>query len=314
MAQHIKFHLVYDGPALAEHEMDVRALAPALLAMGDLFDRTNELVNGEQSRVALNVKASFKTGSFGIDFASVQSFLQQVLHFANSTPAIDVKTLLEWLGLISGGATGLIHLVRWLRGRGISKIEPIRDGIVRIYVDKESIDVEQRVLDLLRDYKIRKALEGVISEPLSREGIETFAIVDETTKQVHVLIEKQEARYFIAPDVVDESISDEIYLATLQVLNLAFQDGNKWRFTEGGNSYFADVVDASFLKRVQLNEEHFSKDDIIRARVRRTQRLTKEGLKANYEILEVLEHRSASPHVQIKLDFGGSPSDLKRNQ
>jgi len=31
------FRITYDGPALASHEMDVRELAPALLAMSDLL-------------------------------------------------------------------------------------------------------------------------------------------------------------------------------------------------------------------------------------------------------------------------------------
>ncbi len=34
MGEHSRFHLVYDGPALDEHRMDVRALAPALLCDG----------------------------------------------------------------------------------------------------------------------------------------------------------------------------------------------------------------------------------------------------------------------------------------
>ena len=34
---HANFHIVYDGPALAGNEMDVRELAPALLALGDVL-------------------------------------------------------------------------------------------------------------------------------------------------------------------------------------------------------------------------------------------------------------------------------------
>lgn len=64
------------------------------------------------------------------------------------------------------------------------------------------------------------------------------------------------------------------------------------------------VLDEDFLKRVHLNEEQFAKDDIIRASVRRTQRLTREGLKADYEVLKVLEHRSATPKVQLRMNFG----------
>lgn len=74
MAQHSRFHLVYDGPALDEHRMDVRALAPALLAMGDLVERANMILNGEQVKVSVDVHASFKAGSFGIDMELAKAF------------------------------------------------------------------------------------------------------------------------------------------------------------------------------------------------------------------------------------------------
>lgn len=52
MHDRFRFNLVYDGPALEEHRMDVRTLAPALLALGDMVERANEILNGEQVKIA----------------------------------------------------------------------------------------------------------------------------------------------------------------------------------------------------------------------------------------------------------------------
>ncbi|MFH1620779.1 MAG: hypothetical protein ABIB04_01705 [Patescibacteria group bacterium] len=51
------FRISYDGPALASHEMDVRELAPALLAIGGIFEEANKELNGERVKVAVNMKA-----------------------------------------------------------------------------------------------------------------------------------------------------------------------------------------------------------------------------------------------------------------
>ena len=45
------FTLTYDGPSLRSHEMGVRKLAPAMLAVGELFDAINILFNGEMAEV-----------------------------------------------------------------------------------------------------------------------------------------------------------------------------------------------------------------------------------------------------------------------
>ncbi|MBE6440990.1 MAG: hypothetical protein E7022_01495 [Desulfovibrio desulfuricans] len=58
-------HIAYDGPALDTHEMDVRELAPALLAFSDMFEEANAVLNGDRAKISLNVKGSFKTGSLG---------------------------------------------------------------------------------------------------------------------------------------------------------------------------------------------------------------------------------------------------------
>lgn len=309
MADRFSFNLVYDGPALQGHRMDVRALAPALLALGELVERANELLNGEQAKVVVDVHASFRQGSFGIELDLAQSLWQRVIEFTNNHQVASIGTLAGLLGLSAkDGVIGLVHLIRWIRGRAIRRIEPIDGGKVRFIVDNEAIEIEERVYKLLQDYRIRKALQGVIAEPLEHEGIESVASVDKNIKTVNFLIERDQARYFAAPEPQEEQLASDEYTATLQVLTLAFQDGNKWRFTEGGgNTFYATILDEGFLQRIRSNEQ-FARDDIIRARVRRTQRLTKDGLKADYEIVEVLEHRSATPKVQLKMDFD-APDD-----
>jgi len=305
MAKRVRFHLVYDGPALAGHRMDVRDLAPALLAVNTLFERANALVNGEQAQVSLHVNASFKSGSFGIDLELAQSLYQRVIDFANSRHVNTILQIAELIGIGVGTGAGVIQVIRWLRGRGIKNIKPIENGGMRLFVDNEQMDVEARVLDLLKDYKLRRALEAIVFDPLQTPGIESVAVVDKKVETVLVCIDHDEAHYFKAPAIVEEPLDTEEYVATLQVLTLAFQDGNKWRFTEGGGkSWYAIVRDDTFLRRVQLNQEYFAKDDIIKARIRITQCLGQDGLKADYEILEVLEHRGASPHVQLTLGLG----------
>jgi hypothetical protein len=308
MAERFSFNLVYDGPALQEHRMDVRALAPALLALGELVERANDILNGDQAKVSVDVRASFREGSFGIELDLAQSLWQKVLDLGGNHPVASIATLAGLLGLsVKDGIVGVVQLIRWVRGRSIRRIEPIEGGTVRFLVDDEAIEVEERVYKLLQDYKLRRALQGVIAEPLEREGIESVAVVDKKARHVGFLIEQEEARFFVAPDAQEEELASEEYTATLQVLTLAFQDGNKWRFTEGGgNAFFANILDDGFLQRIRSNEQ-FARDDIIRARVRRTQRLTKDGLKAEYEIVEVLEHRSATPKVQLKMDFSTNP-------
>lgn len=70
-----RFRITYDGPALESSEMDVRELAPALLAFGDLLDASTRALCGDQVRPQVNVRGSFKTGSFGIDFTLATSLL-----------------------------------------------------------------------------------------------------------------------------------------------------------------------------------------------------------------------------------------------
>ena len=301
------FHVLYDGPALASNEMDVRDLAPALLALGQVLEEANNALNDNKAKITVKVRASFKTGCFGIELDVLQSLSQQMQMLFSTEGIANAKQILEWIGLISGGITGvggvgfgLLRFLKWLRGRNIQRVVLLDNGLVRVELDNEHIHIERQVIDLYRQFKLRKALEGVL-KPLESEGIDEFAVTDKRQTERFMSIDKAEVRFFASPDSEPEILSEEEVDMNLQLVNVAFREDNKWRFSDGSTSFYAQVLDHNFLRQVQGNEP-FSSGDILKARLRRTQYLAGDTMKTEYTLLKVLEHRKAGVQIPIKFD------------
>ncbi|WJJ93419.1 hypothetical protein [Neopusillimonas aromaticivorans] len=300
------FHVLYDGPALANHEMNVRDLAPALLALGQVLEEANAAINDGRAQVSVQVKASFKTGCFGIELDVTQSLIQQIHLAFSSENVANAKNLLEWIGLISGataftGATinNLFRFLKWLKNRKINKVVLLDNGNVRVVLDDEAVDVEAKVIALFRQARLRKALEDVL-KPVEREGIDEFAVTNQQQSERFFTISKHELRYFSAPDEQPEMLAEDEVEMNLQLVNVAFREDNKWRFSDGNSTFYAQVEDVDFLNKVQSNEP-FARGDILKARLRRVQSLSGETMKTEYIVLKVQEHRRAG--VQLPMTF-----------
>ena len=301
------FQVVYDGPALAGSSIDVRELAPALLAFGDVIEQANLTLNEGRTTVALRVNASFKSGCFGIDFSVVQGLLSQMAQLFREPSVVDAKELTEHIGFVYAKGiaigAGVIHVIRWLRNRKIRRVVLLDDGKARIELDDDHLETEQRTIALLRNFRLRQALEAAIAKPLEREGYESVAI---TTRpdQGFITITRAERSYFIAPPADTEELADQTTQANLQLVNVAFKDDNKWRFFDGTTQFHAAILDERFVHRVQVGEENFAAGDILTVTLRKRQWLEGDVMKAEHEVLEVLAHRRGMAQIPLVFSAG----------
>jgi hypothetical protein len=296
MANHERFHVVYDGPALEEHRMDVRDLAPALVAFADLFTAVNKEVNGDAADIRVQVNASFKAGSFGIDLIASQHLLSQLkdIFSGNGATAIaNASGILSLIGMagtaLGTTAVGLIQLLRVLKGRKPVKIEQ-QGEISRVWINQtETIEVERNVIRLYRNSVVRTSLEKVIS-PLERDGITDFVVVRDDIPVLDVHADEVPSFSAAVTDADAEIVSDTTARKMLQIESLTFKDGNKWRVSDGNATYHAAIEDREFLARIDAGER-FGKGDVLVVDWRQVQKIEGAKLVTESTIVKVHEHR-----------------------
>jgi hypothetical protein len=291
MSSHERFHVVYDGPALTEHRMDVRDLAPALIAFADLFSAANKEINGNAAELRVQVNANFKAGSFGIDLLATQQLLSQIKDMFSghgATAITNAYTIMTMIGFTGGGLVGLLRL---LKGRRPIKIEQKQNAAIATIcaTETERIDIGPQVLKLYRSSEVRANLEKVMS-PLQRVGITELDIV--MNERVMLRIEDEEIGSFSAsmlcPDT--EIVSDTTSRKLLLIESLTFKDGNKWRVHDGTSTFHVVIEDKEFLATIDSGKQ-FGKGDVLVVDLRGVQTIIGAKLATDWTIVKVLEHR-----------------------
>lgn len=299
MSATVHFSIKYDGPALESHQMDVRELAPALIALSNMLEEANRVAFPDSASVKVNVQGNFKGGSFGVDLIAIQSITDQIVSMFSGPEASafsNLKSILEAIGLIvgTGGAGGgLIGIIKWLHGRKPSSIRTSGDRVVFEVVEEsisETFEVDLVAGRLYQSRVVRKALANVV-KPLERHGIDIFASGQDG--QTAEVIRKDDAPWFTVAesdaDIVSDTVAEHVLL---QIESAVFKDDNKWRFSDGSGSFFAEVADPIFVNKINSGDERFGKGDVLIVDLRRIQTISDNGLKMEYSIVRVHEHRA----------------------
>lgn len=289
--------VVYDGPILANGTMDVRELAPALLAIGDLCQDANKLLNGSDAQVSVHVKAEFEPGSFHIGLEVVQTLLTQTKSFLLGDTVTAATQLAALLGFAGATTTGLIKLVKWINGRQVTKVEPDQAGNVAIYINNSTLTVSQSVVKLYNSGEVRRSLEGAL-KPLDRDGIDKFEVKHDN--QVVETITKEEYQHFKAKTAdIEQPLTEESRIAHLEVIKPSFYEGLKWTFSDGDGTLTADMGDKDFLDKLNRREVGFAKGDVLKVEMLTKSWHSINGLRTERKIIKVIEVRPAPRQIPL---------------
>lgn len=305
------FIVRYGGPGISEGRINVRDLAPSLLALGEVFYEANRIVNPGGVDVALEIVAA-ADGSFAA---------HMILSHVDLGDAVDLfsgdaaTAIIQFKELIIGTGIGLFFFIKKMRGRNavVEQVAASDPGYVRVTTpDGTSMEVPSKVLDLYGSASIRRNARSVI-RPLDGDEIDAVEFIEDSTVTVSVGNEDVQAFDTAVSEIenqgpeqlLNEGTSD--MALTIARLPLAHPD-DPWRFDDGDREFQAAMLDEAFKGRVESGVEAFRAGDTLLGRVRlRQYQNTETGRRRNeWSVLEVREHRAfrpPEPHPILPIEF-----------
>ncbi|MBU3028987.1 hypothetical protein [Paracoccus marinaquae] len=300
------FKIGFDGPSVENGEIDVADLAPALLALGELFSAANQALNQDRAEAKLRIRASEK-GSFvallSLDVSFVTDLLDMVAAYPDRVTAADqlLDLLIKGGGALATGTVGLFGALRFLRGKRPDKTEKNGNGTTSITVGPTTIVVDQRTVVLLEDYRTREATEKFVGTALNAKGINKVSFDEEPDGTPELILTKDDIAAVKVPEPEDDDKTETTTKreALVKIVSAQFAEGYLWRFTDGTNTFTASMEDQDFLNRLDRSEVVLSKNDTLRCEIEETQTLAGNKLKTDAKILEVKEHISGARQLKL---------------
>lgn len=164
MVKVMKARIAYTGPALENGEMDVRDLAPSLIAFADLVENVNHVIGGEKEIKVLVNQDSIKKGSFDITFLLNTNILEEaavLVGMAQQNGLADLLTILGWAQSMgsAGVVTGIFPLIKRIGHRTIDGIKKIKDKKAEITLsDGDKITTKQNTVNVLLNVDCRVSI------------------------------------------------------------------------------------------------------------------------------------------------------------
>jgi hypothetical protein len=280
--------LQYEGPAVEAGAMDVRTLAPALVAAADAMREAHALLEIPGPTPRVEVRAT-RPGSFIIDLVvaeGLDTLYQRALAILTSPQVTADGGLMALVGTVVGS----VGVVKRIRNRKISQIDQRRDDVtVIILADGTRIEVPvgSPALRLVVNAEYRQALHDLVEPLRGNRGVDQVTLSTDNDTEI---VTTADLPAFELPAAREEDLGEQDTTVVLRPVSVAFTEGNKWRFNDGEATFFATIEDPDFLAAVNLGTERFAKNDMLRVRLRTTQTRDATGLHVERTVTRVIHH------------------------
>ena len=262
----------YDGPALAQHEIDVQELAPALLALAEMVQLANRKFNGDATTMSVNVRADVEQRCFQLHIHIFQTLLQHAQQIFGTSEYKTAKEIAEDLDLLfpEGGLFGGVFLIwklfakRHTEGASHTSLVTEQHGgqttIINVNGDGNSLTVSNTAWQLATDPDMAELGKRVL-KPLEQPGYDTLTFHERPRGKPVVQLTKEEATAFIETpsmlptqelDASDESHSK---IRTIVFVKTQRNEGRaQWELKWAARAEMATIDDIEWLEHFQSGQ------------------------------------------------------------
>lgn len=277
-----RLSLRYMGPAVDDGLMDVYQASSNMIAFSEFMVAAVKSSYGDAVEAKANV-AGFGKGSFITDL---------VFNVAGPAASIFTSFSSEHLTTVLKEA---FSLWKHLKGAPPSAVTQSGQTVSVTNNSGNIIQVQTDTLNLVFSEKGADSVGRFVKDALKQVGVNGIEVASQGKSLAEVT--DQEASYFV-PVAKESLVSENLVTMALILVAPVFQDGNKWRFSDGANTFSTAVEDEVFLARVN-DGERFGKGDILTVELRIIQSRTANKISVERSIQRVLEHREAAQQQSL---------------
>ncbi len=273
----------YKGPALDDGRMDVYKASSNMIAFSEFMVAAVKTTYGDSAEAKAEV-AGFEHGSFETNF---------IFSVAGQAATVFTALTPDQLWEVVKGA---FKLWKHLKGSPPSHVVNSGNTCEVTNNNGQIIQIRTDSLNLVFNEKAAEPVSKFVKLAMEEDGYEKLEISSRDSGVI-TTVSKQEAQGFesVTPSLI---LSDNTFRMIVHVVGPVFQDGNKWRFSDGERSFNAAMLDGNFLMAVNSGER-FGKGDILDVDMRAVQ--TGGGVKTSLERSILKVHRHLSPQEQTQL-------------
>lgn len=280
-----KFSIFYDAEdsGLNHHKMNAYDLGTSIVEIAKMMYKADEILNGKNKSIELQVTAPAREGSFAIDFL--------VKYFNDKS--VDV---LKYLGFSEESSNlkfdDAITLAKSLKGeRIISIITETGSDVAKLELDGREITCDKFVAQLVSNPDIRQAMNEVITQPLMGKNSPVFR-VEVNDKEVLKLENDDTQEFTPLPKNSLNHVASKVVTTNITITQVNFESQNGWKMRYDDKERSVKMADESFLKRVNDNTKSFTKGDMLEVELEIADKTTARSERTQYTIIRVIRHRA----------------------
>jgi hypothetical protein len=263
--------------------MDVYEASANMIAFSEFMVSAVKTTYGESAEAKAEV-SGFNHGSF---------ITSLVFSVGGSAATVFTALSGEQLWAVVKGA---FSLWKHLKGTPPAAVQNNGQTCTVTNNSGQILQVRTDSLNLVFNEKAAESISKYVKLALSKEGYERLDINTESGDTI-TSVSAQDAVFF-EPVGKLTVLSDNTARMVVQIVTAVFQDGNKWRLSDGEKAFNAAILDGDFLMQVNQGAR-FGKGDVLDVDMRIVQNGL--GMKTSVERSVLKVHRHLTPQEQTAL-------------